>query len=257
MLGWRNNGSPLQQREASQALTNAFPCHITEHFLLTHTFLTQGPPTRRLSHGGLCLPHYHHAPEPRPALIHYTHPFYLSHQNMIYMVIYFTALYWPPPPHVLYHLGWILHRQQWTFRPSPWWRKKNSPSPSHRGNQPCHSRQDRLASSPLPTSMCWRMLSSTNQRRRKWADKWMWLQSNSHKHSESTQKPFYRDTGLLKLSTLECPERSLEISRTRRQDLWFWNRYNVFEPSTSLRCPKGFQFTIMTFKNKNRGKGYP
>ena len=139
--------------------------------LLTHS--SQGPLMRRLSHRGLCLPHYHHAPGPLPALIHYTHHFYLSHQNMIYMVIYFTALYWLPPPHVLYHLGWVLHRQQWTFRPSPWWRKKNSPSPPHGGHQPSHSRQDRLASSPGPTSVFWRMLSSTNQRRRKWADKWV------------------------------------------------------------------------------------
>lgn len=93
--------------------------HYSDWFLLTHIFLAQSPLKLRLSHGELCLPHYHHAPELLPALIHYTHHFYLTHQNMIYMVIYFTVLYLPPPPHVLYHLSWVLHQQQWTLGPTP------------------------------------------------------------------------------------------------------------------------------------------
>lgn len=41
-------------------------------------------------------------------------------------------------------------------------------------------------------------------------------ESNSHKHcSESTQKPFYRDTGFLKLSTVECPDTGLLESQVR------------------------------------------
>lgn len=61
--------------------------------------------------GELCLPHYRYAPELLPALIHYTHHFHLSHQNMIYTVIYFPVLYLLSPPHVLYHLSRALHQQ--------------------------------------------------------------------------------------------------------------------------------------------------
>ena len=57
------------------------------------------------------LAHYHHAPELLPALIHYTHHFYLPRQNMIYMVIYFTVLYLLPPPHILHHLNGVLLQQ--------------------------------------------------------------------------------------------------------------------------------------------------
>lgn len=35
-------------------------------------------------------------------------------------------------------------------------------------------------------------------------------------------------------------DNSLEISWTMRQNLWFWNRDNLFESSTSLRYQKGF-----------------
>lgn len=129
----------------------------------------------RLSHREHRLPHYHHAPERLPALIHYTHHFYLPHQNMIYMVIYFTVLYLLPPPHVLYHLSWVLHQQQWTLRPTPQSEGEQkatlSPFPPYRvsRHQP-QSRHYRLSANPLPTSVFLRMLSSTNQRGRKWAN---------------------------------------------------------------------------------------
>jgi hypothetical protein len=167
------------------------------------------------------------------------------------MVIYFTVLYLLPPPHVLYHLSWVLHQQQWTLGPTLRQTEKRIlsflPLPSlQKESAQAQSRYYRLASNPLPTSVFYRMLSSTNQRE-KISTQIVQLKSKNHqellwKHT----KPFYKDILLLKWSTVTLSrDNSLEISCTMKQNLWFWNRDNLFESSTSLRYPKGFSNLLM------------
>lgn len=108
---YNNERSPVRS-QMSSLVTLQWVVSAYSHIPHTEPSEAEAEPQRTLSS-------YHHAPELLPALIHYTHHFYLTHQNMIYMVIYFSVLYLLPPPHVLYHLSWVLHQQQWTLRHSP------------------------------------------------------------------------------------------------------------------------------------------
>lgn len=183
--------------------------HYSEWFLLTHIFLTQSPLKLRLSHREQSCSL---SPCGRTA----------SSFDSLH-----TSLLSSPPEHDIY--GNLFHCFVLATAPSrPVWFQQTSvsaamnmktyPQPKGEKNltlslsssrkesaqpQPTHCRLD---TNPLTTSVFLRMLSSTNQRGRKWADKlcnrsksqqeWFW------KHT----KALYNDTLLSKLSTIDFLE---------------------------------------------------
>lgn len=197
--GW-NNRSPLQQRKVSCALTNVLPCHIT---VSGFCLLTHSSHRALWSWGWATENTIFLSPHTRTTSsfdsLHTSLLSYPPEHDIYGNLFHCFVLAATPSRPISFKLSSASAAMNIKTQPSVRKRKKFYPlSLSSLQKESPHCSPDIIGwlfANPLPTSVFPRMLSSTNQRRRKSADKLCnWNRRANKNGSESTQKPIYNDT---------------------------------------------------------------